>query len=439
MSSANLSPGGRPAVVTGIGVISSCGLDTESFWQSLITGKSGISNLERIDTTGLRATIGGEIKDFQPEVYMPSAEARRMDKFAQYAVAAARMAVNDAGLTVDSSNTFRVGVVLGTGIGGIETMVEQIATLTERGPRRVSPYTIPMMIANMAAGQVSMVLGTRGPCSTITTACASAGNAIGDALRLIQRGEADVVITGGTEAPFCRISMAGFAAAHTLSTRNDEPTRASRPFDAGRDGFVMSEGAAMLVIESEEHARARDARSYGQVAGYAMTADASHITAPAPDGLGRLEGMRLAIADAGLRPEDIGYINAHGTSTPLNDKDESQVIRRLWGAAAPPTSSTKSVTGHLLGAAGAVEAVACVLAINRGILPPTINYEQPDPECDLDYVPNEARKAQIGAALTNSFGFGGQNAILVLTAAPDEYKRSELSLPWPGLAASTED
>jgi 3-oxoacyl-[acyl-carrier-protein] synthase II len=290
----------------------------------------------------------------------------------------------------------------------------------------------------MAAGQVSMTLGTRGPCTTVSTACAAAGNAIGDALRLIQRGEADVVITGGTEAPFCRISLAGFGAAHTLSQRNDEPTRASRPFDAGRDGFVMAEGAAILVLESEKHARARGARVYGQVAGYSMTADAAHITAPAPDGLGRIEGMRLAIADAGLRPEDIGYINAHGTSTPLNDKDESQVIRRLWGetgATPPPTSSTKSVTGHLLGAAGAVEGVACLLAINRGILPPTINYEQPDPECDLDYVPNVARPAQIHAALSNSFGFGGQNAIIVMTAAPDDIKRTAPALAWPGLPA----
>ena len=431
-------PGGQPALITGIGVISSCGLDTEAFWDAVVAGRSGISQLERIDTAGLKVTIGGEIKDFSAEHYIAPNEARRMDRFAQYGVAAARMACHDAGLAIDTDNSFRVGVVLGTGIGGIETTVAQIAKLNDRGPRRVSPYTIPMMIANMAAGQISMVLGARGPCTTVTTACASAGNAIGDALRLIQRGEADVVITGGTEAPFTRIAMAGFAAAHTLSQRNDQPELASRPFDVARDGFVMAEGAAVFVIESAAHAKARGARGYAQVAGYAMTADAAHITAPAPDGLGRIEGMRLAIADAGLQPADIGYINAHGTSTPLNDKDESQTIRRLWGdAAPPPTSSTKSVTGHLLGAAGAVEAVACALALNRGMLPPTINHEQPGPECDLDYVPNQARPAQIGAALSNSFGFGGQNAILTFTAAPDHLLRQEPAKVWPGLAEAT--
>ena len=430
-----IAPGGAPALVTGIGVISSCGQDTETFWDSIVSGRSGISPLERVDTDGLRSRIGGEIKEFDPERFIPAGEARRLDRFAQFAVAAAKMAACDAGLTVDQDSAFRIGVVLGTGIGGIETLVDQVAVLGERGPRRVSPYVIPMMIANMAAGHVSMALGTRGPCTTITTACASSANAIGDALRLIQRGEADVVITGGTEAPFCRISLAGFAAAHTLSQRNEDPTRASRPFDAERDGFVMSEGAAIIVLESAEHARARGARAYAQVAGYSMTADASHITAPAPDGLGRLEGMRMAIADAGLGLKDIGYINAHGTSTPLNDKDESQVIRRLFGPEAPPTSSTKSVTGHLLGAAGAIEAVACVLAINRSVLPPTVNYEHPDPECDLDYVPNQARAGRIQAALSNSFGFGGQNAILVFTAAPDVMLRQEKSLAWPGLPA----
>jgi 3-oxoacyl-[acyl-carrier-protein] synthase II len=428
------SPSGPPALVTGLGVISSCGQEVEDFWQALLEGRSGISHLERIDTEGLRTRFGGEVKDFAADRFMAGGQAKRMDRFSQYAVAAARMAMHDAGFSVSPEESFRVGVVLGTGIGGMETLVDQLHTLEQRGPRRVSPYFIPMMIANMAGGQVSMILGARGPCATVTTACASAGNAIGDALRLIQHGEADVVICGGTEAPFTRLAVAGFGAAHTLSTRNDDPERASRPFDAGRDGFVMSEGAGMLVIESEAHARARGARAYARLAGCSMTADASHVTAPAPDGLGRYNGMRQAIADAGLALEDLGYINAHGTSTPTNDKDESQVIKRLFGPAVPPVSSTKSVTGHLLGAAGAVEAIACVLAINRGILPPTTNYEQPDPDCDLDYVPNQPRKSEIGAAISNSFGFGGQNAILTFTAAPDTIKRTEPARPWPGLS-----
>lgn len=428
-------PSGQPAVITGLGVISSCGAQVETFWQSLLQGRSGISQLERIDTEGLRTTFGGEVKDFAPERYMPAQEARRMDRFAHFAVAAARMAMHDAGFAVTPEEAFRVGVVLGTGIGGMETLVDQLQVLQERGARRVSPYFIPMMIANMAGGQVSMALGARGPCTTLQTACASASNAIGDALRLIQRGDADVVICGGTEAPFTKLAVAGFGSAHTLSTRNDDPTKASRPFEAGRDGFVMAEGAAMLVIESAAHARARGAKAYAQLAGYAMTADAAHITAPAPDGLGRVYGMRQAVADAGLELGDIGYINAHGTSTPVNDRDESQVIKRLFGPAAPPVSSTKSVTGHLLGAAGAIEAVACALALNRGILPPTINYEVPDPDCDLDYVPNVPRRASIHAALSNSFGFGGQNAILTFTAAPQDMHRSEPAAEYPGFVA----
>jgi 3-oxoacyl-[acyl-carrier-protein] synthase II len=425
----------RPALVTGMGAITSCGLDVESLWDALVEGRSGVSRLERFDTTGLRTVIGGEIKNFDPEDFIPGGEARRMDRFAHMAVAASLMAVHDAGLTITGENAFRVAVVFGTGIGGIETMSQQFAVLQERGPRRVSPYVIPMMIGNMAAGQVSILTGARGPCTTVVTACASSANAIGDALRLIQLGEADVVIAGGTEAPFAPISVAGFGAAHTLSTRNDEPEKASRPFDMGRDGFVMSEGAAVLILESEQHAMARGAAAYAAVAGRAVTADASHITAPAPDGLARLECMRQAIADAGLDLRDIGYINAHGTSTPANDRDESQVIKRLWAGSPPPVSSTKSVMGHLLGAAGAVEAVSCVLALNRGILPPTINYEQPDPECDLDYVPNLARRADIRAAISNSFGFGGQNAVLTFTAVDDRIRRNARARKWPGAQA----
>jgi len=427
-----LSGAHPPALVTGIGVITSCGLDVETLWDALVHGRSGISRLERVDTTGLRTLIGGEIKNFDPEAYIPANECRRMDRFTQMAVAASLAALNDAGLQIGPDRAFRTGVVFGTGIGGIETMCQQISVLHDRGPRRVSPYLIPMMIGNMAAGQVSILTGARGPCTTVVTACASAANAIGDALRLIQAGEADVVIAGGTEAPFTPISIAGFGAAHTLSTRNDEPEKASRPFDAGRDGFVMSEGAAVLILESQDHAVARGARAYAAVAGRAVTADASHITAPAPDGLARLEGMRGAVRDAGLELSDIGYINAHGTSTQANDRDESQVIKRLWNGSPPPVSSTKSVTGHLLGAAGAVEAAACALAINRGILPPTINYEQPDPDCDLDYVPNKARHCEIRAALSNSFGFGGQNAVLVLTAVNKQLARRAKAIPWPG-------
>ncbi|MDP2872394.1 MAG: beta-ketoacyl-ACP synthase II [Bacillota bacterium] len=423
------------ALVTGMGVVSSCGLDVEAFWDSLVRGRSGISKLECIDTTDLRSTIGGEVKEFRPGDFVESHEAKRMDRFAQFAVAAARMALHDADLTITSNGAFRTGIVLGTGIGGIQTIVEQIRTMNDRGPRRVSPYTIPMMIGNMAAGQISMLTGARGPCTTVVTACASGADAVGDAMRLIQWGEADVVLAGGTEAPFTRVSIAGFGAAHTLSTRNDEPARASRPFDAQRDGFVMSEGAAVLILESEEHALRRGARAYGAVAGRSQTADAAHITAPAPDGLGRLEGMRMAIADAGLTLADVGYINAHGTSTPANDKDESQVIKRLWEGNPPPVSSTKSVTGHMLGAAGAIEAVACILAINRGTLPPTINYEYPDPECDLDYVPNVARAAMIRAAISNSFGFGGQNSVLAFTDIPEEMRRTAPARRWPGLGA----
>lgn len=431
---------GRPAhlrrtLVTGIGVITSCGQDVESFWDALVQGRSGISKLEYTDTSDLRTKIGGEIKDFNPGDYVETHEGKRMDRFSHFAVGAARMALHDAGLSLASNGAFRTGVVLGTGIGGIQTVVDQISTMQDRGPRRVSPYTIPMMISNMAAGQISMLTGARGPCTTVVTACASGADAVGDAMRLIQWGEADVVITGGTEAPFTKISIAGFAAAHALSTRNDDPTRASRPFDAQRDGFVMSEGAAILVLESEEHAMRRGALAYGAVVGRSQTADAAHITAPAADGMGRIEGMRIAIADAGLELGDIGYINAHGTSTPANDKDESQVISRLWNGSPPPVSSTKSVTGHLLGAAGAVEAVACILAINRGILPPTINYEYPDPDCGLDYVPNTARQARIRAAISNSFGFGGQNSVLAFADVPEEIRRKELARKWPGLAS----
>lgn len=424
-----------PALVTGMGVITSCGLEVETFWDALVSGRSGISRLERIDTTGLRTLIGGEIRDFDPQTYIAQGEARRMDRFTQMAVAASLVALDDAGLEIGPDGAFRVGVVFGTGIGGIETLSRQMEVLRERGPRRVSPYLIPMMISNMAAGQVSMVTGARGPCSTVITACASATNAIGDALRLIQSGEADVVIAGGAEAPFTPIAVAGFGAAHAISTRNDEPERASRPFDAERDGFVMSEGAAVLVLESEEHARTRGAKAYACVAGRAVTADAAHVTSPAPDGLARLEAMRGAISDAGLKPSEIGYINAHGTSTPANDRDESRAIRRLWNGSPPPVSSTKSVTGHLLGAAGAVEAVACTLALNRGILPPTINYEHPDPECDLDYVPNRARQAAVTAVLSNSFGFGGQNATLVFRTVPEDLARRTPAIPWTGPAA----
>ncbi len=405
----------KRVVVTGLGVIAPVGIGKDNFWQALVQGKSGIKPITRFDASELPTRIAGEVRDFEPADYLDKKEARRMDRFAQFAVAASKMAIEDSGLELAHENLDRMGVILGSGIGGMETFEDQTRTLVNRGPNRISPFFVPMMIANMAAGQIGITFGLRGPNITTVTACASSTNSIGDAFKLLQRGDADVVVTGGTEAPITPLAMAGFCAMKAMSTRNDEPEKASRPFDRERDGFILGEGAGILILETLEHAEARGARIYAEVAGYGTTCDASHITAPHPEGEGAAKSMEMAINDAGLKPEDITYINAHGTSTHLNDKCETMAIKRALGEHAGKVlvSSTKSMTGHLLGASGGIEGIASVLAIYNGIVPPTINYEQPDPYCDLDYVPNQAREVEVQAALSNTFGFGGHNATIV--------------------------
>jgi 3-oxoacyl-[acyl-carrier-protein] synthase II len=403
-------------VITGIGVISPVGTGKDEVWHNLINGNSGIGPVTRFDATDFTTKIAGEVKNFQPEDYLDKKEARRMDRFAQFAVAATKIAVDDAGLNLEKTNKDRAGVVFGTGIGGTQTFETQHHILKEKGPSRVSPFFVPMMIGNMAAGQIALNIGFTGPNYTIVNACASSTNSIGEALKLIQRGDADVVVTGGAEAAVTPMSFAGFCAMKAMSTRNDAPEEASRPFDLDRDGFVLSEGGGVLVLENLEHALKRGADIYAEVAGYGCTDDAHHITAPAPEGIGAAKAMRLAIADGGLLPEDINYINAHGTSTQLNDKYETTAIKTVFGEHAKrlAISSTKSMTGHLLGAAGAIEAITSTLAIKNNLVPPTINYKTFDSDCDLDYVPNTARKMEINAVLSNSLGFGGHNATILL-------------------------
>lgn len=403
-------------VVTGLGLVTPVGIGKEAFWDSLKSGKSGIGKITRFDATGYSAQIAAELKDFNPQDYIEKKEAKRMDKFTQYGVAAAKMALQDAGLDITEENAEDVGVIVASGIGGIETLEEQHKVLLEKGPNRVSPFLIPMMIINMAGGQISIATGAKGPNSTIVTACASSTHAIGDAFKLLQRGDAKVVISGGTEAAITPLGVAGFCALKALSTRNDEPERASRPFDLERDGFVMGEGACMVILETLDHALARGAHIYAEVVGYGLTGDAYHITAPDPGGLGAARSMKMAIADAGLEVADIDYINAHGTSTNMNDKFETIAIKSVFGDYAYKTnvSSTKSMTGHLLGAAGAVEFAAITLAVQDNIIPPTINYENPDPDCDLNYTPNEAKAIEVQAAISNSLGFGGHNATILV-------------------------
>ncbi|MEW6523447.1 MAG: beta-ketoacyl-ACP synthase II [Bacillota bacterium] len=409
----------KRVVITGMGLVSPLGQDLETFWGNLLAGTSGIGHITRFDTTGYTTRIGAEINDFSPEQYMDKKLARRSDRFTQFGLAASLMALEHAGLN-GKVKPDRAGVLFGTGIGGIETLCDQYQVLLQRGPDRVSPFFIPTMIANMAAATIAMHAGLRGPNVTVVTACASAANAVGDAFKMIQRGSADVMLAGGSEAPFVPLAFAGFCSMRAMSTRNDDPAGAMRPFDAGRDGFVMGEGAGMLVLESEEHALGRGARILGEVCGYGTTADAYHITAPSPDGDGAARAMQDALDDAGLSPGDIQYINAHGTSTPANDRVETMAIKTVFGQHAPgiPVSSTKSMIGHLLGAAGAVELIATVLTMLEGIIPPTINQTEPDPECDLDSVPNVARRHQVHAALSNSFGFGGQNVSLAVRRYP---------------------
>ena len=405
----------KRVVITGIGVISPVGTGLDAFWSSLVGGVSGIKRVERFDPANFTTRIAGEVVDFEPAQYIDKKEARRMDRFTQFAVAASGMAIADAALDLEGENRDRIGVILGSGIGGITTMEEQARVLFEKGPGRVSPFFVPMMIANIGAGQVAISYRLRGPNITSVTACASSTNAIGDAFKMIQHGHADVMLSGGTEAPITPLAVAGFCSMKAMSTRNEEPEKASRPFDAQRDGFVIGEGAAILVLESLEHALQRGARIYAEVAGYGSTCDAYHMTAPDPDGAGAANAMREALADADLAPGAVDYINAHATSTPLGDRSEVLAIKKVFGdhTGKLAVSSTKSMTGHLLGAAGGLEAAVCLLAIDRGEIPPTINYEVPDPDCDLDCVPNVARKTAVNAALSNSFGFGGHNATLV--------------------------
>ena len=387
----------RRVVVTGIGAVTPFGIGKDAFWEGLANGRSGVRRITRFDASELASQIAGEVPDFDPLQFMDRKDARRMDRFTQFAVAAAGLALTDAGLDKQIPLGDRVGVLIGSGIGGLETLEEQCSILITRGANRVSPFFVPMMIADMAAGQVSIQFGARGHNACTVTACCSGSHSIGDAFRVIQRGEADVMISGGAEAPIVRLAMAGFCSAKTLSTRNDEPERACRPFDANRDGFVMGEGSGIVILEELEHARSRGAKIYGELVGYGATGDAYHITTPAPEGDGAARAMQAALEDAGLGAEAVDYINAHGTSTEYNDYFETIAIKRVFGKRADqiPVSSTKSMVGHLLGAAGGAELIACLLAMEHNLIPPTINYEEPDPRCDLDYVPNVARNASL--------------------------------------------
>jgi 3-oxoacyl-[acyl-carrier-protein] synthase II len=404
----------RRVVITGMGVVSSIGLGAERFWRALKAGETNIDRISLFDPTPYSSQLAGEVRDFNPGDWIDTKEARRMARFSLFAVAAARMALEDAELTIDDSNAGRVGVYLGTGIGSLGAITDEHLVLQQRGPSRVSPFFIPAMLPNMGAAQVSRLFGAKGYNSTTVTACAASTQAIGEGLETVRRGAADVMLVGGSDASICALGLAGFCALRALSTRNDDPRRASRPFDVQRDGFVPGEGAAILVIESLEHARARGARVYVELAGYGASADAFHVVAPDPDGDGAARAMQTALDDAGMRPEEIDYINAHGTSTPLNDVTETRAIKRVYGDQAyrMAISSTKSMIGHLLGASGALEAVATVMAMTSGFIHPTINLEEPDPECDLDYVPVSGRAARVRGAMSNSFGFGGQNACL---------------------------
>ncbi len=406
--------GRRRVVVTGLGLITPLGIGVESSWKALCAGQSGIDRITRFDPTGYAAQIAGEVKGFDPAAFIEKKEIKKMDTFIHYAAGASQMAVDDAGLKVAPEEADRVGVYIGAGIGGLPAIEHYHKVLLEKGPDRVTPFFIPMVIINLASGQVAIRIGARGPNSCAVTACATGNHCIGDALRIIQRGEADAMLAGGTESCIVPLAVAGFSAAKALSTRNDEPAKASRPFDKDRDGFVLGEGAGVLVLEELERARRRGARIYAELVGYGMNSDAYHIPAPSENGEGAVRCMELAIKDAKISKDEVGYINAHGTST-MADAIETRAIKQVFGDRAKriPVSSTKSMTGHLLGAAGGIEAVFSVLAIHRNVLPPTINLDHPDPECDLDYVPWKARPASVTVALSNSFGFGGVNACLL--------------------------
>ena len=407
----------RRVVVTGMGCISPVGNNVKETWDSILAGKSGAGMITHFDASKHKTRFAAEVKGFDPVALFGPRETRKMDRFTQFATAVAMEALEQSGLKIDESNRDRVGVLIGTGIGGIGSLLEQVEVMRERGPDRVSPFLVPMMISDSAAGMLAIRFGARGPNMALATACASGNNAIGEAMEVIRRGAADAMLAGGSEAALVSVAMAGMNVMTALSTRNDDPQTASRPFDKDRDGFLMGEGAGMLILESLEHAQARGAKILCEITGYGTTDDAHHISAPAENGAGAAISMKLAIEDANLELTDVGYINAHGTSTPLNDKSETAAIKTVFGEQAYtiPISSTKSMTGHLLGASGAIEAVFCILAIRDEILPATINYHTPDPQCDLDYIPNQPRKASARHVMSNSFGFGGHNATLIFS------------------------
>ena len=401
-------------VVTGLGAVTPIGNTVQDYWNGLTSGRNGVASISLFDASKHACRFAAEVKDFDPTGLIEPKDAKRWDRFCKFGVVACKQALADAGLTIDETNAPRIGVIIGSGVGGLLTMETQAHVLEGKGPGRVSPFTVPMMIPNMATGLAAIALGTQGPSSAVATACAAGSNAIGDAFRLLQLGKADAMVAGGAESAITPLGVAGFASAKALSFRNDDPATASRPFDAERDGFVIGEGAGVLVLETLEHAEARGASILAEVVGYGMTCDAYHITSPTPGGVGGAEAMRLALSDGGLDPSEIDYVNAHGTSTPANDKNETSAIKSALGARAfeIPVSSTKSMTGHLLGGSGGIEAVACVLAIQNNMVPPTINHANPDPDCDLDVVPNTARERKLGTVLSNSFGFGGHNVCL---------------------------
>jgi 3-oxoacyl-[acyl-carrier-protein] synthase II len=411
----------RRVVITGLGLVTPLGIGVEQTWAALCAGKSGVAEITRFDTSEYQTKIAAEVKDFHPEDFMPKKDAGRVEPFIAFALAAARMAIEDSGLVINSANESRVGTITGCGLGGLRFMEDTVLRVSEQGPKRVSPFFIPMMIGNMAPGMISILFGAKGPNSSIATACAAGAHAVGNSYRLIQSGAADAMITGGTEAVISPSCIAGFNAMKALSTRNDAPEKASRPFDRDRDGFVVGEGGGILILEDLDHALARNARIYAEVIGYGMSGDGYHMTSPAPDGNGAVRCMRAAIEDAGLDYQQIDYINAHGTSTELNDLYESRAIKTVFKeyAHSLAVSSTKSMTGHLLGGAGGVETVFTALVVDNDLIPPTINYENQSEECDLDYVPNTARQATVTNAMTNSFGFGGTNATLILSKYKD--------------------
>ena len=406
----------RRVVITGLGAISPVGNDIQKFWESLCAGKSGIGRITHFDATEYDSKIAGEVEGFDPNKYLSPKDVKRTDRFTQFAIAASKISIDDSGLNLASLDLTRFGIIVGSGIGGLETIERESRILFAKGPSRISPFFIPMLIVNMAAGMIAIKFGIRGPNSCSVTACASSNHSIGEAFRIIQHGYADFMLAGGSEAAINPLGVGGFCAARALSIRNDEPEKASRPFDKQRDGFVMGEGAGILLLEEYEHAKKRSANIYAEVTGYGASCDAYHMTAPDPEGKGAIRCMEEALRDAAIKPEEVDYINAHGTSTHLNDIMETKATKAVFGSHAKKIaiSSTKSMVGHSLGAAGGIELIATALTIENGVIPPTINYEYPDPECDLDYVPNKARKQKVNVALSNSFGFGGHNATIII-------------------------